>query len=219
VSEDAPVPLDTPGRFLGAFEDAEYLSRRLALEPQDLILVYTDGILESRNLVDEEYGYDRLIDCLLETGIDHPAQLVEAVRRDLEGFCMGAEARDDRTMAAIQYLARAEAVRDAVPVPAAETPTPRPTMEAVAHLRHETAAAIGRKDWNATVGFIKALDLLGAAGPGHLANLAAVYYRGGKLDAARETAQRTLALPGAGAAILPAMVREQLEDILRRTGG
>jgi serine phosphatase RsbU (regulator of sigma subunit) len=219
VSEDEPVPLDTPGRFLGAFDDAEYVSERLTLEAQDLILAYTDGIIESRNLMDEEYGYDRLISCLLETGIDHPARLVESVRRDLDGFCMGAEARDDRTMAAIQFLARAAPDGEPSVADAAYGAARQAPGEAVARLRREIPAAIGRKEWTSALGFIKALDLLGAAGPGHLASLAAIYFRGGLPAPAREAARRALALADGGSAGLSPALREQLGSILRRTGG
>ena len=46
---------------MGIFPDAEYQQATLHLQPGDLLLAYTDGIVESVNEYGEEFGEQRLI--------------------------------------------------------------------------------------------------------------------------------------------------------------
>lgn len=97
------VPLDGPGRFLGFFPEIRAETRRLQLQPGDQIFLYTDGIIETRNFFDEEYGLERMEACLQDFGMETVEGLVERVRKDMEDFCMGADQRDDQSMFAFQY--------------------------------------------------------------------------------------------------------------------
>jgi len=101
--ESEPLALDGKGRFLGMFSDQEYESKKIDLTEKDLLFLYTDGITESRNFFDEEYGYERLESCLMGMGELSPEGLVQEVRKDMEAFCMGADQRDDQSMMAIQF--------------------------------------------------------------------------------------------------------------------
>ncbi len=48
------------GLLLGAIEDAKYERGSIQLEADDMLLVYSDGIIESRDKGGEEFGYARL---------------------------------------------------------------------------------------------------------------------------------------------------------------
>lgn len=101
--EAEPLTLETGGRFLGAFDDSRLDSATVALQPGDTIFLYTDGIIEARNFFDEEYGYDRMISCLMGMGGETVEGLIHRVRKEMNDFCMGADQRDDQSMFAVQF--------------------------------------------------------------------------------------------------------------------
>jgi serine phosphatase RsbU (regulator of sigma subunit) len=45
---------------LGVFDGVRFPSRRMALDPGDMLLLYTDGLTESCNSAGEEYGFHRI---------------------------------------------------------------------------------------------------------------------------------------------------------------
>ena len=49
---------------LGIFPETEYDVLQLTLQPQDLLIFASDGILESMNAHDEEFGFERLAELL-----------------------------------------------------------------------------------------------------------------------------------------------------------
>ena len=61
-------------------------------------------VIEARNRQDEEYGEERLVDCLLAAGRDRPRTLLDRVFASVREFCEGAEASDDITVTVTQFL-------------------------------------------------------------------------------------------------------------------
>jgi serine phosphatase RsbU (regulator of sigma subunit) len=66
----------------------------LPLHPGDAFVLYTDGVVESRNVEGEEYGYDRLLDALRHHRDEEAPGLHDALIGDLTRF-VGANAYDD----------------------------------------------------------------------------------------------------------------------------
>ena len=56
--------LEENGLFLGPFAEAQYSALRSPFEPGDRCLLYTDGLVEASNRIDEEFGAERLSDFL-----------------------------------------------------------------------------------------------------------------------------------------------------------
>jgi sigma-B regulation protein RsbU (phosphoserine phosphatase) len=48
------------GLMLAAFDFASYTTLTHAIEPGDRLVLYTDGLLEATNAMEEEFGRDRL---------------------------------------------------------------------------------------------------------------------------------------------------------------
>src|SRR5205814_10688024 len=53
--------IDSNGLLLGLSEDAAYTSLELPFRPGDRCLLYTDGMLEAKNVAQEEFGSPRLL--------------------------------------------------------------------------------------------------------------------------------------------------------------
>jgi hypothetical protein len=100
--------LEEGGPVLGPIADSTYGRGFVRLAPGDLLLLYTDGILEASagdpaDAASEEYGVDRLV-TLVRSRRERPArEIVEAVLADVERFCGGAPPQDDRTVLALRY--------------------------------------------------------------------------------------------------------------------
>ncbi len=83
---------------IGMFEGSSYREVRQQLSPGDLLVLFTDGVVETPNAADEEFGAARLVDLLRrnrERPLDH---IVRRVLDDLSAWSGGAEAYDDVTL-------------------------------------------------------------------------------------------------------------------------
>lgn len=69
----------------------------ISLAKGDTIILYTDGITEANNRLNEEYGIDPLKDFLKENINNNPSTLPELIHEDVKNFCQGATQFDDMT--------------------------------------------------------------------------------------------------------------------------
>lgn len=69
--------LEAGSPMVGAFGEAEFVDAEVALEPHDLLFLYTDGLIEARR--DKEFfGEERLMELL---GSLHDLSVSEVIRR------------------------------------------------------------------------------------------------------------------------------------------
>lgn len=109
TSAGHPGPVHVSSRGVRAFDEvggipigiepaAAYPEDEIALEPGDLVLLYTDGVSEARSPQGEPFGLERIRESLAEARRDGVRSAVEALRRRLEAFCAGAPRHDDATL-------------------------------------------------------------------------------------------------------------------------
>jgi len=94
---------DTECQPLGIIDDAPFYSSELAMSPGDRMILFTDGIVEARSYLKEEYGYGRFLGAIGRNSGAAPATLIDAILSDLNGFLMGAPPEDDRAILAFQF--------------------------------------------------------------------------------------------------------------------
>ncbi len=83
---------------LGMFFDSRYHQHFIRFEENQLMVLYTDGIVESANSIGEEYGNDRFAKRVLE-GIDLPAkELIDFIRKGVADFTERKFLDDDGTL-------------------------------------------------------------------------------------------------------------------------
>ena len=68
---------------------------RISLQPGDVFVLYTDGVVESRSVQGEEYGYERLLNSVRTHRHEDAADLHSALLSDLDGFLGGLRQYDD----------------------------------------------------------------------------------------------------------------------------
>lgn len=94
--------LAATGVPLGVLPVAPYGVKEVTLAPGDMLVLYTDGIVEAGNPEEQEYGLDRLIEaCLCHRG-GSLQELARALETDLEAFAAGIPFADDRTLVLVR---------------------------------------------------------------------------------------------------------------------
>jgi len=103
-----PRPLEEGGTVLGPVADATYERGFVNLRPGDLLLLYTDGISETRGRGGDgwnEYGVESMLKVAAAHRHEPAEKIVEAVGKDVRRFSRGAPADDDRTLVVVRYPA------------------------------------------------------------------------------------------------------------------
>jgi sigma-B regulation protein RsbU (phosphoserine phosphatase) len=90
------------GLGLGMFPGRGFEIGSAALAPGEVLVLYTDGITESRNAAEEEFGVEGLSSAVRDERGQDAAAIVEAVFRRLAEFTACAEAADDRTLVVVK---------------------------------------------------------------------------------------------------------------------
>ena len=78
--------------------------RRIQLESGDIIALYTDGITESLDVHEREFGRERLIQALRDCAGQQPAEISNNVIARLDEFTGNTPPDDDRTLIVIKAL-------------------------------------------------------------------------------------------------------------------
>lgn len=90
--------LSDGGMVLGLFDDAEYVQGRVQLQPNDNLVVFTDGFSETWNPAGEELGEDGLVAMIRQSPGLTASSLRDVVHEGLAAFSEGEKATDDRTL-------------------------------------------------------------------------------------------------------------------------
>ena len=94
----------TGNTVLGCFEDQEFKTVKIHMNPGEVLVLFTDGVTEAFNKEEAIYGDDRL-ENLLPTLHPHPVEkIVNAICDDVTFFADGAPQSDDITLLSLQYF-------------------------------------------------------------------------------------------------------------------
>jgi len=91
------------GFVLAGMEGIRYRKFELQLQPGDTVYLYTDGVTEATNVVQELYGDTRLLTLLNQQQGSAAKEVCEAVKADVDAFAGEAEQFDDITMLCLTW--------------------------------------------------------------------------------------------------------------------
>ena len=94
--------LGADGLPVGMFCSERFSSQSVQLERGETLLLYTDGLLETRNPSGVEYGIDRLCALAASAATVEPKALVDGCLRDLASYRGTAASSDDLTVMAVR---------------------------------------------------------------------------------------------------------------------
>ena len=102
VRAGQPSFVDVGGVPLGLFPDSQYEETSLELHPDDVLVFYSDGVVEMRNDSGEEFGLKRLAETVSSSCEKSPEEIVKSVSAALAEFIGRVRPQDDRTMIVIR---------------------------------------------------------------------------------------------------------------------
>lgn len=97
--------LDSSAVPLGMFGNTNYPVEKTKLGPGDSLILYTDGLSETRNNAGVEYGVQRLTEFVRKQHALDPDALTARCLEELKAFCSGAPRADDLTVLVIRRAA------------------------------------------------------------------------------------------------------------------
>ena len=96
--------LDPTGPAVGLYPDLEFKTRTVTLEPEDVLLVYTDGVIDARNKAGEAFGKRKLHDQLVDSSL--PAEeLIKKINARINDHIQNENQFDDITIMALRRKA------------------------------------------------------------------------------------------------------------------
>ncbi len=118
------------GPVLGLLPHAGYAAQEVAIEPGDLIVMYSDGVAEAMNAAGEEFGAERLAAVVRENAAQSPDEIRDAVRLSIAQFLGPMKPHDDQTLVVARLMPVAESepatqTQEAVPGQASSSPAAR----------------------------------------------------------------------------------------------
>jgi sigma-B regulation protein RsbU (phosphoserine phosphatase) len=97
-------PLERGGLILGVNPAARYVQGRACLQRGDLVVLYTDGLIERENPRGEQYGLARLKRLLRDLPRAGVRERVEAIFADGDRHAAGAAVQDDMTVVVVRRM-------------------------------------------------------------------------------------------------------------------
>jgi len=103
---EAGLSLEAGGMAVGMFAEAEFQVNRFLLLPGDVLVFFTDGVIEAADEKEEEYGRERLAAAARQRRHLPAAELQAALLADIRAFCGRSEFADDLTLMVVKYLGK-----------------------------------------------------------------------------------------------------------------
>ena len=104
LHDGAVTPIAATGLPIGMFREENYSSMQVKLGKGDRLLLYTDGLSETRNQNECEYGDERLPLFLTTCQPQTALSLVKELLEDLSEFSPARNRLDDLTVMAIEMV-------------------------------------------------------------------------------------------------------------------
>lgn len=94
--------LEPTGPAVGLLPNLDFTIEQVKMEPGDILVAFTDGVIDSRNPQGESFTENRLLE-ILERPFKSATGLLEAVHSELDKHMAGASQYDDITMLAVRH--------------------------------------------------------------------------------------------------------------------
>ena len=96
--------IDRGGVPLGMFRDTRYYEYYLTIEPNEVLVLYTDGVTEALSPEGEEFGRQRLAESVKKWRDLSAKDLITAVQKDVDNWTDGGGATDDVTFFVVKSI-------------------------------------------------------------------------------------------------------------------
>lgn len=101
VGREGVQQLTSTDMVVGLFSIAKYRNQQVALAPGDSLVLFTDGVTEAENDVEEQLGLDPIATLLSTLHGAEPTNILGTIETHVQSFAGSAPAADDVTMLAL----------------------------------------------------------------------------------------------------------------------
>jgi len=103
--EPIPAKANLP---LGVIDEYDFILQQVHVDPETMIVLYTDGLTEAKNLKRKQFGIERTIEVVKGCHGASAEQLIQSLTQKVNAFVGDAEPSDDLTLLAIRYTPKEE---------------------------------------------------------------------------------------------------------------
>jgi sigma-B regulation protein RsbU (phosphoserine phosphatase) len=96
--------LEDGGLLVGAIEHTTYEKGAVQMEPGDVLAIYTDGVTETQNSTEEEFGEERLQITLRDRSYLPPREIRDEVYREVLSYAGDQAQFDDLTLVVLKCM-------------------------------------------------------------------------------------------------------------------
>ena len=90
--------LQPTGAAIGLVEEAEFAEKIIDLQKEDILVLYTDGVTETVNMQNQEFGRERLVNLCRQVNNKPVKEVVQEIKQSLDEFSVGKPLADDTTI-------------------------------------------------------------------------------------------------------------------------
>jgi serine phosphatase RsbU (regulator of sigma subunit) len=94
--------LKMEGIALGVFDEAQFQQKEIILRKDDIVIFYTDGVVEAIDKNNQQFGMERLIKIFKDNPHLQLPQLIKSIEKKVEEFTTGQPQFDDFTLMLIK---------------------------------------------------------------------------------------------------------------------
>lgn len=102
AGSDTPEWLSAGGTPVGLLPGAKFEAAETALGPEDILVLYSDGVVEEEDAHGHDFGADRLVQAALRARAGDARAVVRTIRRELAEFRAAENPFDDVTVIAVK---------------------------------------------------------------------------------------------------------------------
>jgi len=88
--------------FVGMFDFASWQSRPFHLDKGDILVIYSDGLTDAEDHLQESFGEERLLEAIRKSGSSGSRAVEQRLLKELEAFTDGAPQTDDITFVVVE---------------------------------------------------------------------------------------------------------------------
>jgi serine phosphatase RsbU (regulator of sigma subunit)/pSer/pThr/pTyr-binding forkhead associated (FHA) protein len=103
VSGSSVRRLEAGGLICGLFETATYEEETVQMQPGDVLVMFSDGVSEALNAAGEEFGDQRILECVEQNVQANASRTLECLVRTVKAFAAGTVQSDDMTAVIVRY--------------------------------------------------------------------------------------------------------------------
>lgn len=97
------MEIDADGLVMGVKRDVEFEERTLTMQSGDILILYTDGIIEAQDLRGDFFGTERVCAMVVEQAERPAEEILDAILHELHRFIEGTSLNDDTSLVVLKF--------------------------------------------------------------------------------------------------------------------